>query len=52
MYNGEDNVQQNNVTVLDLPGLTGTTPQTAATAAFDETIDSGIVLVYIAPFIL
>ena len=52
-YNGEDNVQQGGSIILtNLPGLTGTISQAAATSAFDEVVDSTTIGIWIAPFLL
>jgi hypothetical protein len=49
-YNGEDNVLQNGIDVSALPGITGVVPQSAATAAFDETLSQSIIIGFLAPF--
>ncbi len=51
-YNGEETSWQENQSITSLPGLTGTTPMTAATAAFDEPLDVPTVLTSLTPFML
>lgn len=49
-YNGEENAIQQTIDISALPGLTGTTPLTAATAAFDETMEREPVRVFMSKF--